>query len=165
MPPWISIRLDRDPVRMRHLRVLVRSVRIGTNQHRHTQLATTRDEFAQNIPVIEPCAAMMKRNLRRIVCNAAPAAEAHAVGACPLEVVEPERRIEVSGVVFHQSELRPAHRLRGPRWIDCGTNTQHSFAPKCRRKVCESYATSSNRSGLQKLSTCYRGWAHARNGT
>ena len=59
--------------------VVVCRVRVGPDQHRHAQLAAARHQFAEHIPVAKPRAAMMERNLGRIVRNAPSAAQANAV--------------------------------------------------------------------------------------
>ena len=79
MPARLALRVDRDPVRMRRLHVVVGGMRVGADEHDHAQLAAARDQFAEHVAVAQPCAAVMKRNLRGIVGHAAPAAQADAV--------------------------------------------------------------------------------------
>src|SRR5262249_55968637 len=69
---------------------------------------------------MHPCAAVMKRNLGGIVCDAAARAEACGVRMHAVEIIEPELWIILAGIVFDQSELRPAHGAIEPGRIACG---------------------------------------------
>src|SRR4051812_7288929 len=100
---------------MRGLRIIIGRVGIGPRDYSHTELATAGDQFAEHIAIAEPRAAMMKRNLRGIIRDAAATAEAHRVGFRPREIIEPEREVEAARVVFDEGELRPTHRLVDPR--------------------------------------------------
>jgi hypothetical protein len=59
----------------------------------------------------EPDAAVVKRNIGRVVRDTTSATKADALRACALEVIEPKTWIEVSRVIFNKGELHPAHRL------------------------------------------------------
>lgn len=72
----------------------------------------------------------MKRNLGWIVSDAASAAEADAVRARALEVIEPEARVEVSRVIFNKGQLHPAHRLRRPGGDAIGLGRCGELGPK-----------------------------------
>ena len=54
----------------------------------------------------------------RVIGDAAAGAKAGRVGVRAAEVVEPERGVEVAGIVFDQRELRPAHGAIDPTWRD-----------------------------------------------
>ncbi len=117
----IALGIHRDPVGMRRLRVVIRRVRIGADKHRHIQLAAPRDQFTQHIAIPKPDAAMVKRNLGRIVRNAPASTQTDAVRSRAFEVVQPESQIKMCGIIFNQRELRPAHRLCSPcrRYARC----------------------------------------------
>jgi hypothetical protein len=84
--PGLAVRIDGNPVRVGRLQVVVSGVRVCPHQDGHAELPAAGDKFPKNIAAAEPRATVVKRNLGGIICNAAPAAEAHAFGACALEV-------------------------------------------------------------------------------
>ena len=77
---------------MRHPHVVARRVRIGSRDDLHAERAAARDERAERIAVAEPRAAMVQRNLGRVVGDDAAGAEAGGVGVQAAEVVQPELR-------------------------------------------------------------------------
>ncbi len=107
--------VHRDPVRVRRLHVVVGGVRIGAGDDHHPELATPGDELAEHVAAAQPRAAVVEGDLGRVVGDAAAGAQAGGVGVRALEVVEPERDVELHRVVLDQGELRPAHRLVDPR--------------------------------------------------
>ena len=44
------------------------------------------------------------------LCDAAARRQTRRVGMYHFEIVEPERRIVIAGIVFHKRQLKPAHR-------------------------------------------------------
>ena len=116
--------VHRDPVRMGVVDVLVRRVRIGAGEHHHAHLAAAGHEFAEGIARAEPLAAIVQRDLGGIVGDATPRAQTSGIGVRALEVVQPEARIVLAGVVLDQRQLRPPHgtveparRLRSRRGL------------------------------------------------
>ena len=107
----IALCVDGDPVGMRGFGVVVGGVGVGADEHGHVEFAAAGDEFAENVAVVKPLAAMVKGDVGGVVGDAASAAETDGVGASAFEVVEPEGEVEVSGVVFDEGELCPAHGL------------------------------------------------------
>ena len=65
---------------MRILDIVVSRMRVRARDHDHAELAAARDEFAERIAIAEPRAAMMKRNLGRIIGDATAGAQADGVG-------------------------------------------------------------------------------------
>src|SRR5438270_4738790 len=90
MAARLAIHSAGNPVRMRSSCVVVRSVRIGAQQDTHPQLAAAFDHLANDVPFAQPCASMMKRNLRRIVGDASTGGEADAIGLRLTEIGKPE---------------------------------------------------------------------------
>ena len=86
----LAVGIHRDPVGMRVVHVLVGGVRIGARDDDHAELAASGHQFAERIAVAEPLAAVVQRNLRGIVRDAAAGAQAGRVGMRALEVIEPE---------------------------------------------------------------------------
>ena len=72
------------------------------------------DERPERIAGPERRAAVVQRNLGRVVGDDAAGAQAGGVRLDSAEVVEPELRIEAAGIVLDQRELRPSHRLVEP---------------------------------------------------
>ena len=110
----IAVGVDGDPVGVGGFGVVVGGVRVGADEHGHVELAAAGDEFAEDVAVVEPCAAMVEGDFGGIVGDAAASAETDSVAASAFEVVEPEGGVEVDGVVFDQGELCPALGFRGP---------------------------------------------------
>ena len=63
---------------------------------------------------------MMQRHLRRVVGDDPSRTQSGGIGVHPLEVVEPELRIELPGIVFDQRQLHPPHRLVEPTHAAAG---------------------------------------------
>ena len=103
-----------DPVRMRVVDVLMCGVRIGARDDVHPELATAGDEFAERVAIAKEPAAMVERDLRRVVGHATAGRQAGRVGVGALEVVEPELRVVLAGIVLDERQLCPPHRLVVP---------------------------------------------------
>jgi len=71
----------------------------------HAELAAAGDQFTERITVRQPGAAMVERNVRRVIGDTPAGAETDGVGPGAFEVIEPELRVESSGVVFDEREL------------------------------------------------------------
>src|ERR1044071_1412371 len=56
----------------------------------------------------------MERDLGGVIGDAATGTQTGGVGAGSPEIIEPEFEVEPAGVVFNESELRPAHRAVHP---------------------------------------------------
>jgi hypothetical protein len=120
---------------MRCLGVVVRGVEIGPHEHRHAQLAAPGDKFSKDIAIAQPGTAVMKRDRGGIVGDAASAAETHTVGARALEVVEPERGVEMSWIVLNESKLRPSHGSGRPCGSLLGIPGGNDLTPQAGRDV------------------------------
>ena len=110
VPARLAARVHRDPSRMRVMDVVVSRMRVRAGEDDHAELATTGDQIAERILVAEPLTAMVERHLGRVIRDAAAGAQTNRVRACALEIVEPELRIELAGVILDECELRPTHR-------------------------------------------------------
>src|SRR5207342_1520278 len=82
--------------------------------HYHAEAPAAGDELAEDVPLAEPGAPVMERHRGGVVGDAAAGAQADGVRARALEVVEPERDVELDGIVLDERELGPAHRLVDP---------------------------------------------------
>jgi hypothetical protein len=109
MPPLPALRVHRDPVGVRLIDILVRRVRVGAGDHHHVHLAAAGHQVAERVAIAEPLAAIVQRDLRRVVRHASAGAQARGIRLRALEVVEPEIQIVLARIVFHQRQLRPAH--------------------------------------------------------
>ena len=114
MAIWLSVALDRNPVRVRRLHLLAHRVRIGPRHHVHVERAASRHQRAEGIGPAQPGAAMVERHFRRVVGDNAAGAERRGVGVKAAEVIDPELRIETAGIVFDQRQLHPTHRSIEP---------------------------------------------------
>src|SRR5437868_15361544 len=85
-----AIHSSGDPVGMRSSCVVIRSVRIGAQQDTHALFAAAFDHLANDVPFAQPCASMMKRNLRRIVGDASTGGEADTIRLRLTEIGKPE---------------------------------------------------------------------------
>ena len=158
--------VDGDPVGMRGFGVVVGGVGVGADEDGHVVFAAAGDEFAEDVAVVEPGAAMVKRDFGGVVGDAAAAAETDGVGAGALEVVEPEGEVEVGGVVFDEGELCPAHGLGCP----CGDDDVDGRGCwlgeemiRGERRKCGGCA--GDGCGLKEFAAREGRLAHARNGT
>src|SRR5262245_45191278 len=124
-----ALRVDGDPVRMRVIDVLMSRMRIGPGDDIHAELATPRHQFAEAIAVAQILAAVVERNLGRIVGHATAGGKAGRVGMSPAEVVEPERGIILARIVFDQRELGPAHGTVIPARRGCGRSGADTRGP------------------------------------
>jgi hypothetical protein len=100
MPALVARCIDRDPIGMRFVHLLMRRVRIGAGNYGHVQFAASRHQIAERIGVMQPLAAVMQRNLRRVIGYRSSCAQAGRVGVSALKVVEPEGKIILAGIVF-----------------------------------------------------------------
>jgi len=101
--------VDGDPIGVGVVYILMRRVRIGPADHVHAEFAAACDEVTKRVHIAEILAAIVERNLGRIVRDAAAGGEASGVGMRAAEVVQPERRIVLAGIVFDKRQLRPTH--------------------------------------------------------
>ena len=163
VPARAAVRVGRDPVGVRGLHVVVRRVRVGARQDDHPEPPAAGDQLAEDVPIAEPRAAVMEGNLRRVVGDAAPGAEADTVGARAPEVVEPEVDVELRRIVLDQRELRPAHRSVDPRRR--GRHLGPLVAGGGTRETAEPDGRAGERGAGEKAAACWHGWIVPRNGT
>ena len=112
--------VDGDPVGVRRADVVVGGVRVGPREHDHAELPAAFDQLAERVAVAQEAAAVVERDLRGVVGDAAAGAEARSVAMGAAEVVEPERQVEPARVVLDQRQLSPAHRAVDPARGGCG---------------------------------------------
>ncbi len=152
MTAGFSVRVHGDPIEVRRGRVVVGRVRIGAHDDHESKFAAAGDEFAEHVATTEPAAAMVKGNLGGIIRHAAAAAEADRVRVGALKIIQPERQVELAGIVLNERELCPSHRLVNPGW---GRRRRQSFGacPQARRQLRQ---RDGGAGGLEKLSACER---------
>src|SRR3954462_14708137 len=112
--PDFAVGIHGNPIGMGCLDVVVGGVRISAGNDDHSLLAAARYEFAEWISVCEPLAAMMKGNRRRVISDAAAGAQTGGVPFSATEIIEPELRIELSGIVLDKRQLGPPHWFIDP---------------------------------------------------
>src|SRR5439155_24818854 len=112
--PRRGVRAHSNPVRMGVVNVVVGGLWVGAGDDYHAKLATASDEVAERVGIAEPLTAVMKGNRCRVIRDATARAQAGCVRRGALEVIEPELRIELAGVVLDEGELRPAHWAVNP---------------------------------------------------
>ena len=94
---------------MRRLHVVTRGMRIGARDDVHVERTAARDESTEGIGITKPGTAMVQRHVGRIVRDDSACTQRRRVRVQALEVIEPEMRIESSGIVLDERELYPAH--------------------------------------------------------
>ena len=107
--PLLALRIHRDPIGVRVVDVLVSGVGVGAGDDVHAELAAAGRHLAEGIGVAEELAAVVERDLGGVEGYAAAGAEAGRVAVGALEIVEPELRVVIAGVVFDEGDLGPAH--------------------------------------------------------
>ena len=80
--------------------VVVGGMRVGPRDDHHAKLATAHDQFAEDVAVREPLAAMVKRNLGRVIRHAAAGAQADCVRTGALEIIEPELQVKLAWIIL-----------------------------------------------------------------
>src|SRR5947208_9696651 len=116
MTASIALRVDRNPIRMGGSNIVVSSMGIGPSDKDHAELSATFHQLAKRIGIPKPLATVVKGNFRGIKSDAAAAAEANGIRAGAFKIIEPELEIELTGIIFDKSQLRPAHGFVDPRW-------------------------------------------------
>jgi hypothetical protein len=106
--------IDSDPVWVRVENVLMTGMRIRTRNYVHSKLPAARDDISESVRRSKPSASIMKGDLRRIECDNTSSAQTSRIGVDAFEIVEPERKVVASGIVFHKRQLGPAHRSAMP---------------------------------------------------
>src|SRR5579875_1403072 len=95
---------------MRVIDILMDRVRIGPANDIHAQAATTFCEISEAVPITQPFAPIVHRDLCWVEGYATSGTETSSVHMNSTEIVKPEVRIVVSGIVFHERDLCPTHR-------------------------------------------------------
>src|SRR5581483_9456527 len=110
MTALIAVLVDCDPVRMRVINILMTRVRVSSRHHVHAEFAAGCGDFSKGIAITEPFAAVMQRDLGWIKSDASAGVKQRCLRVTLLEVIEPERKVVISGIVFDETQLGPAHR-------------------------------------------------------
>src|SRR6185503_6423157 len=90
-----------NPVRMSVMNFLPRGMWVRPRQDVHVLLSAPLQQFTEWIGILHPGAAMMKRNLRRIISHDSASAETGRIRMGPFEIVQPELWIVLAWIVFH----------------------------------------------------------------
>ena len=114
MATRLAAGINCDPIGVSVLNIIISRMRICPGDDDHAELATAAHEFTKRVGVAKPLAAVMERDLCRIIGDATAGAKADRIGFRALEVVEPETRVELARIVFDKGELGPAHRFVDP---------------------------------------------------
>src|SRR5437764_308059 len=103
---------------MRLANVVAHRVRIDPRQDVHPERAAARDERSERVRVAEPAAPVVQRDFRGIVRDDTAGAQCCSIGMETPEVIQPELRLEVPGIVLDERELDPPHRAIEP-FVGC----------------------------------------------
>jgi hypothetical protein len=137
--------------------IVVGGMGIGTGNHDHSELATTGKEFAEHVPVAQPRAAVVEWDLRRIIRDAAAGTETDRIRFRPLEVIEPELRVELARVILDKRQLCPAHGLVHPSWRWQDRRRRLCGADRRPRRSFQRNRCSRHPSYLQRVSAVHHG--------
>ena len=110
MPDLLAGAVHRNPIRMRGAYIVTDRMRIRPGDDVHLEGAAAGHESPERVAGSEPLTAVVERNLCRVVRHDAAGAQSRGVGMQPPEIIKPERRIELAGIVLHEGQLHPAHR-------------------------------------------------------
>jgi hypothetical protein len=102
MSSGFSVLCDGNPVGVGVEHLLPGGMGIGAEDYRHIHFPATLNEIPQGIGCSEPIAAVMEGNVSGIKSNDAAGTEQCTVRMYALEIVEPELRIIVTGIVFNE---------------------------------------------------------------
>jgi hypothetical protein len=75
----ISGGIDRDPVGVRVMNIVVSSVRVSSRDYDHSQLSTTRYQLAKRVCVAKPAAAMVQWYPGGIIRDTSAGAQANGI--------------------------------------------------------------------------------------
>ena len=103
MTPLFAVRIDRDPVRVGIVNVLVAGMRIRARDHVHAELLGTFQHVPEGIHVAQPLAAIVQRNLRWIKSHASARVKSHGIRMDALESNPARTRIVIAGIVLHKA--------------------------------------------------------------
>src|ERR1035441_7938202 len=81
----VALCIDRDPIRMCIVDVLVAGMRIGACNHVHAKLAASGNDVAEGVHVAEPSASIVERDLGRIEGDNASCAQRMGMSYHPAE--------------------------------------------------------------------------------
>ena len=114
MPHLPAVRRGHDPVGVSLVNIVVARMGVGTRDDDHAARTAASGQIAESIHVAKPLAAIVERHLGGIVRDGTTGVEGDRLDAAALEVGEPEVGVVVAGVVFGETDLRPAHGFRVP---------------------------------------------------
>src|SRR6185437_8880171 len=106
--------IDRDPIRMRAVYILMACVGIRPRDHIHSQCPAPLHEVTEGISIPQPLTAIVHRDFGRIERHHSARTEASGINMQPLEVIEPELRIVVAWIILNKAHLGPTHRTVVP---------------------------------------------------
>jgi hypothetical protein len=109
VPALAAVLIDCDPIRMRVIDVLMTRMSIRPRNHIHSKLPASRDYIAERVHRPEPSASIVERDFGGKESYGASCAQTSGICMNLSEIVEPERKIVVSRIVFHKCQLCPAH--------------------------------------------------------
>src|SRR5689334_13690317 len=110
MAPRPPLGVNRNPVGMIVVHILMRSMRVRPRNDDHAQLAASCKQITEWVRFIHPGTAIVKWHLGGIIGNTSASAQARRVGMHTPEILEPELQVVLSWIVFNQRKLRPSHR-------------------------------------------------------
>jgi len=100
--PRPTLGINREPIRVILIHILMRSVRVRPRDGNHAQTAASRKQITEGVGLIYPSTAIMKWNLAGIIGNAPAGAQTRCIRMHAPEIVEPELRVVVPRIVLNQ---------------------------------------------------------------
>src|ERR1035438_4891688 len=110
VPALVAMFIDRDPIWMHIVDVLVTGMRIRSRNHIHAKFSASRNDVAECVHGPEPSASIVERDFSWIESDNASRAQAGRIGMDALAAVEPESEVVITGIVFDECQLGPTHR-------------------------------------------------------
>ena len=103
VPALLAVLIDRQPVRMRVVHILMACVRVGAGNYIHAQFPAAMGDIAEGIHISQPLAAVVQRNLGGIKGDTPAGIQNGGIGMDPLEIVQPELHVVIAGIVFDEA--------------------------------------------------------------
>src|SRR3981081_90164 len=80
----------------------------------HAELSAPLDQSPKWIGIAQPLTPGVEGNARGIISDTSAGAQANGIRLGAFEIIEPELKIELAWVIFHERELCPPHWFVNP---------------------------------------------------
>ena len=109
MLAFFAVFIDRQPVRVGVVHILMACVWVSACNDIHAQLPAAVRYVAEGIHISQPLAAVVQGNLGRVKGHASARIQNRGIRMDSLEIVKPELHVVIAGVVFDKTQLGPTH--------------------------------------------------------